>query len=212
MLLRHRAGEPSPEQLAVNNPNSTPYTHRREIDDAIKYLDGEAWRARKTGSKALLSMTGQLLDGLNARQDWRKASRKMYQPESRRDMEIARRKVMSALGVTMLLRMEGEGLPAMVPRDIQDGELELATMLDLVSDERPHVAVREESRVHVPIVANSVLPEDGGDQWCREGNLWVRQVRPAEPTTFMTDVFLPGKGITPDFTHHETLYPFIAAK
>lgn len=126
-------------------------------------------------------------------------------------MENARRRVLSALGISMLLRAEWEGLPAAVPTAVGP-QGEFGTILDIVVDERPNLAKRRESRVHTSIAVENALPADASEQWYKQGNLWVRQVRPAEPTDYLVNVFLPQMNVEPDFTQFETVYPYVAAK
>jgi hypothetical protein len=211
MLLRHRSGEPSPDQLAVNNQQATLDKYRREIGDAVKHWQSEQARAAKTGSAALKSMSGTILGELSKRGDWVRAGRHLEVPQNRIDMENARRRVLSALAVSMLLRAEGEGLPAAVPNFV-GSQGELGTILDVVVDERVNPEKRSESRVHMPIVVDSALPAGASEQWYTQGDLWVRQVCPAEPTDYLVNTFLPRMKIEPDFTHFETVYPYVAAK
>lgn len=212
MLLQNRCGEPSPEQRAVDNKSATLDKYRREIGDAIKHWQREEARARKTGSEALLSMSSTILTKLNEKHTWTRTSRHLERPQNRLAMERARRRVLSALGISMLLRGEWESGPAVVPNLVGPNG-ELGTVNDIVEDQRPNPEKRIESRVHTPIAVESALPDDAGNQWYKEGGLWVNQVRPADPTDYLVDVFLPGLGIIePDFSGHETLYPYVATK
>lgn len=211
MLLQHRTGEPSPDQLAVNNPSATPDRYRREISDAVEHWKGERARARKVGSEALLSMASTILGELNEKSTWKKACRHLELSQNRLAAENARRRVISMLGISVLLRTEWEGLPAAVPSFVGP-QGELGTLLDIVVDERPNPEERSESRVHTPIVVESALPDGPNRQWYRQGELWVRQVRPAEPTDYLVEVFLPRMNVEPDFTQLETVYPYVVAR
>lgn len=212
MLLRNRSGEPLPGEVAVYNQSITPYEYRRQIDDSVRYWNSETARAAKTGSGALHSMSATILNEFEVgRRTWRNANRHVRIPENREIAEIARRRVLSALGVSMLLRSEWDGQPAAVP-DFVGPQGELGTVLDIVVDQRLNPDRSSESRVHVLAAAPNALPADAAEQWYKEGDLWVCQVRPAEPTDYLVGEFLPRIGIeNPDFTQHETLYPYVAA-
>jgi hypothetical protein len=211
MLLRHRSGEPSPDQLAVNNPQATLDKYRREISGAVKHWENEEARARKTGSAALRSMSTAILQELSERSTWTRAGRHMELPQNRLDMENARRRVLSALAVSMILRAEWEDLPAAVPNFVGPAG-EHGVILDIVADMRLNPEKRNESRVHMPIAVDNALPAGESEQWYTQGDLWVRHVRPAEPTDYLVNTFLPRMGIEPDFTQFETVYPYVAAK
>ena len=212
MQLRDRSGEPPFEQRAVYNPSATLDKYRREINDAVKHWQSEQARANKTDSAALLSMSSTILGELNERRTWTKAGQHVERPGNRLVMEVARRRVLSALSISMLLRAEWEESPAAVPT-LVGSQGELGTVLDIVIDKSPEPQRGNESRVHTPAAVENALPDTANEQWYKHGDLWSCQVRPAEPTDYLVEEFLPRLGIVkPDFTHHETIYPYVAAR
>jgi hypothetical protein len=205
MLLRNRCAKPEQEQVALRNQSAMPNNYLPEIKDAARHWRAEVARAGETGSGALLSMSSMILRELT------EPTRVWARARDRLSMEVARRRVISALGVSMLLRASWDDEPVAVP-DFTGPSGELGTLLDIVMDARPDPPEPSDSRVHTTISVENALPSGANEQWYQHGDLWIRQVRPAEPTDFLVNEFLPNLGIEPDFSQFETIYPYVATK
>jgi len=205
MLLRNRCAKPAQDQLALRNQSAVPGNYLPDIGDARRYWRAEVARAGQTGSRALLSMSSTILKEITEPLGiWASADDSL-------SMEVARRRIVSALGVSKLLRASWANQPAVVP-DFTGPSGELGTLLDIVVDARPDPPEPSDSRVHTTIFIENALPSGANEQWYQHGDLWLRQVRPAEPTDFLVNEFLPNLGIEPDFSQLETIYPYVVAR
>jgi hypothetical protein len=208
MLLRNRCGELSRQDKAIFNPRATLKRYQPEINDARRYWQGEAEQARATGNGVLVAMGRTVVDRLTETSlAWNELARNPDAPGNRIGLEQARRLALSTLGISMLLRQEWADSPAVAP-DIVGEDGQVGTILDMVVDTHAW----KDFRVHTPIIAEGAIPEGANEQWYKEGGLWVRQVRPADPTGYLKNEFLPAMGVDSDFSRFETIFPYVATK
>lgn len=209
MFLRNRCGAPKRQEKAASNPTSTLDKYETDINEARRYWKGEAVRAIRLGNKALFEMGEAIGDCLtDAAYEWNLLARSPNAMSHGLALEKTRRKALGALGVSELLRLSWPDGNSEVPL-LVDEDGKFGTVLDMIEDS---VQNWQDFRVHTPIAMPQAIPEGAGEQWYKEGELWIRQVRPAEPTDYLRGTLLPSIGIAPDFSRHETLFPYVAAR
>ncbi len=208
MLLGKRCAEPATSRKAVYNPAATLDKYGGDITDARRHWSRELRRAARADSEALFSIGSAIMQGLtDGTLDWNYAVANPGIPKRKTILERGRRMTLSTLAVSMLLRAEWTDDNDVVPVFVgEDGKL--GTVLDMITDMRHW----KDYRVHTPIVAATAMPEGADSQWYLDGDLLLRQVRPVEPTDYLMNEFLPGLGIVPDFSQHETIYPYVATR
>lgn len=115
----------------------------------------------------------------------------------------------AALSITELLRDHG-----LVRDDVPFYELGKNGTPNLLLDGgvllKEHPIDGFDSRVHAAITDPLTLPQNAS-QWYKCEGLWIKQERPAAPTTFLRRAITPDT-IRLDLTGHETLFPYLAMK
>jgi hypothetical protein len=209
MKLQNRSAAPDDSAKALLNPASTPGKYQAEITDTARFWGEQAARAGAMGSGALLSMSQSILGALSlSLTTWNKLVRDPSAPDRDDGMEFSRKMALSTVAVSTLLRHYWEyRVSEQEQIEFIDEKCPHGTVLDMVAT-KPW----EDFRVHTAITAESTPPEGPAEQWYREGDLWVRHARSAEPTRYLERVFLPQIGVQLNFSQYETLVPHMQAR
>ena len=212
LRLGQRSREPARREKAIFNPSAKLEKYETEILDAVNHWSGEEERAGRLGNGMLLTIARSILDGLTEpTKTWYNPRIDPEVPGNGRILEEARRTALSTLGVSILLRMElanADGQATFEPKEAAVGpEGELGIIIDMIVD-RPW----KDFRVHAPIAIENTLPPDATEQWFNVDDLWVRQARPAEPTSEMRNDVLPARGANPDWPRFQTIFPYVATR
>jgi hypothetical protein len=212
LRLGQRSREPARREKAILNPSAGLEKYETELLDAVDHWQRETERAERLGNAMLLNISQSILGGLTEPiNTWNNPRIDPEVPGNGRVLEQARRLALSTLGVSMLLRNElanADGQTTFEPEEAAVGpDGELGIIMDMVVD-RPW----KDFRVHAPIVIENTLPPDATEQWFRLDDLWVRQARPAEPTSEMRNDVLPARGANPDWPRFQTIFPYVATR
>jgi hypothetical protein len=209
MKLRNRAAPPEDHDKAIYNPDSALNKYQAEITDAARFWGEQEARAGAIGSGALLSASQNIMGSLGMSiAAWNELAQDPFAEDREKGMEFSRRLALSTLGVSMLLRTYWEDKIEYVEQiEFFEETGTRGTVLDMVATDP-----WQDFRAHTAIVAEGALPQGPAEQWFRDGDLWVRQARPAEPTKYLERVFLPQVGVQVDFSQYETLVPYLQAR
>jgi len=205
MQLRNRCGEPPLEARAISNPSVPVQAYEPELRQAQRWLGMELTRLGPDGDRFHVGVLDQLRNTLTAVDKFARGPSSITRP---RDAEWSRLHSIGLISLVTLLIQE-PGIPLSIPETAQTGTGPiLTTALDLGDAKMPEDY--QDVRLHVIAGDPAIMPANETDQWFREGHLWIRQVRPAQPTAFMQTALRP-MGLD-NLSAHGTLIPYLQAK
>lgn len=190
---------PEKHELALYSPEGGLHGYEHELAPHRNYWAKQEARAEAEVIPALgdlsMALRSQLEYGLRYWSLVEKNPR--FHPLQR---ERVRRIALATLAISTLAQSQWE---ADIHIGDAIGEKRAETMVDMYA-EFDETALPLEFRVHTPPVANN----EPATVWYRTSTLFVRQVRPAEPTDYLRQ-FLRECDIAVDFANTETIYPFL---
>lgn len=169
------------------------------LEEHTEHWAAERVRALQKGNMPAYDMASTILGvTVSFTEAWEETRRR---PVNDRARERSRLTLLNAIALGTLLREQWRGGAASTLQGDPTEEGHANTVLDIYVDRGNPL----DFRVHTPAIRTSEAPDE---VWYRTDNLYVRQVRPIEPTDAVAKT-LARQNIHIDTEVMETLYPYI---